>query len=633
MRYPKLFLILLFIFSNYKIFAQCSGALGDPIVNVDFGSGANTFGPPLTSGITNYNYIAGSPNDGAYTIAKTISGLNPGWIQNIVNHTPNDANGYMMVVNASNSPGIFYQSTVSGLCPGTTYEFAAWIINILRNTGIKPKVKFTIENNGSVIGSLVTPEIPEGSSTNWIRYSLTFTTPTNLGVITLKMTNENPGGTGNDLALDDITFRACGPVITQTVNNSENINANLCEGQSANYLFKATVSSDVYNNPKYQWQANTGNGWNDIIGQENKEYTASFVNAQAGVYQYRLITAEAENIGIATCRVATSPFSINVTAFPIANAENFGPVCIGQTIRLNASGGTSYSWTGPNFLSTEKSPTIINATKEMAGDYTVTVSINDCSTTATTTVSILDQPIVATNITEATICEGSSIALSASGGASYQWTPAAGLSDPNAPNTIASPTETTKYSVKVSNGACSETTQITINVNKKAIVEAGADQKIISGQAINFNGKITGNDFTYYWTPSDYLDDPLKLNPIAKPTEDITYTLHAISNLGCATITDDIFIKVYPQIVIPNTFSPNGDSVNDTWNIPTAVAFPNPIVKIVNRNGQLVYQSTGAYKPWDGKLNGKDLPPAVYYYTIYFNEDFETYSGWINLIR
>jgi len=46
--------------------------LGDPIVNVDFGSGASTFGPPLNNGIT--NYIAGSPNDGSYTFAKTISG-------------------------------------------------------------------------------------------------------------------------------------------------------------------------------------------------------------------------------------------------------------------------------------------------------------------------------------------------------------------------------------------------------------------------------------------------------------------------------------------------------------------------------------------------------------------------------
>jgi len=46
------------------------------------------------------------------------------------------------------------------------------------------------------------------------------------------------------------------------------------------------------------------------------------------------------------------------------------------------------------------------------------------------------------------------------------------------------------------------------------------------------------------------------------------------------------------------------------------LAFPNPIVRVVNRNGQPVYQSNGIYKPLDGKLNGRDLPSAVYWYTI-----------------
>ncbi|WP_410477224.1 gliding motility-associated C-terminal domain-containing protein [Pedobacter jeongneungensis] len=67
--------------------------------------------------------------------------------------------------------------------------------------------------------------------------------------------------------------------------------------------------------------------------------------------------------------------------------------------------------------------------------------------------------------------------------------------------------------------------------------------------------------------------------------------------------------------------------------MPAASAFPGPIIKITNRYGQLVYQSTGTFKPWDGKMNGKDLPPAVYYYSVYLNGDFKTYSGWLMLMR
>ena len=93
------------------------------------------------------------------------------------------------------------------------------------------------------------------------------------------------------------------------------------------------------------------------------------------------------------------------------------------------------------------------------------------------------------------------------------------------------------------------------------------------------------------------------------------------------------FILTYPKIEIPNAFSPNGDGVNDTWNVSAAIAFTNPQLKIFNRNGQILYESKGAFKPWDGKFNGHDLPVAAYYYTLFLNEDFKPFTGWILLTR
>ena len=121
-----------------------------------------------------------------------------------------------------------------------------------------------------------------------------------------------------------------------------------------------------------------------------------------------------------------------------------------------------------------------------------------------------------------------------------------------------------------------------------------------------------------------------KINPVATPPTDITYTLTVQS--GCNTSTDDVFVKVYPKIEIPNTFTPNGDGINDTWNIPSISAFEKPRLQVINRNGQLVYETRNA-APWDGKSEGKNVPVGVYYYNLYLNEDFKLYSGWVMLTR
>lgn len=104
----------------------CGGSLGDPVVKIDFGSGSNPQGPPLSGNKTNYIYQAADcPNDGLYTIrSNTNNCFGNAWFQISQDHTGNPG-GYMMIVNASYDPGDFYVDTVKGLCPGTTYEFAS----------------------------------------------------------------------------------------------------------------------------------------------------------------------------------------------------------------------------------------------------------------------------------------------------------------------------------------------------------------------------------------------------------------------------------------------------------------------------------------------------------------------------
>lgn len=642
-----LFFLYIFLFANLAKAQLCNGTFGQSLINQTFGQGNSTdnwYGPlsQYAPGASTFTEFVGPPGPSNYALRPNQSGLvktpaTPGnpfpiYWQPHADHT-GDPNGLMLLIDGIATRTVFFEQQMDNLCPNTILRLSIWVLNSnspAANAQSPNMILRITDPNGNVLNEKSTGSV--SADLTWHQYFVDFTNG-NSSTVTLQLINSTTTNSGNDFALDDITIQACGPAITPFFNTNASL-LNMCEGNTSNFILDANITAG-YTNAVYQWQENTGSGWADIAGKTTKQADIDFSNRTVGTYQYRLITAMNGNIDRTYCRAISEPIKVTVNPLPTAKAEKLDPVCTGGIIQLSASGGTSYKWYGPDgqFLSAEKNPTIANAIKAMEGTYTVQVTANGCTFPATTTLEVLAPIIPITNIQSATICEGKSVQLEASGGSSYLWTPSNGLSNPLASNPIASPTETTTYTVKVSNDGCSATAEITINVNKNAIADAGTDQTIVTGQSTTLNGKVSGDDFTYFWTPSDYLDNPTKLNPIATPTEDITYTLHASSNLGCNSSSDEVFIKVYPKVVIPNAFTPNGDNVNDSWSIPSITSFPSSIVKVTNRYGQLVYQSNGTFKAWDGKMNGKDLPPAVYYYSIYLNKDFKTYTGWVMLMR
>ena len=173
--YMKKLIIALLIFFCRSAAAQapsCTGSLGDPIVDITFGSGGG-FGGPLASGITNMTYIADQcPSDGYYTIVSQTTGCFGGnWLNVTQDHTGN-ANGYFMLINASYNPSQFYTQTINGLCAGTTYQFAAWVLNMAAVANqILPNITFTIEKtDGTVLQTYNTGDIPIAYAVKWIQY-------------------------------------------------------------------------------------------------------------------------------------------------------------------------------------------------------------------------------------------------------------------------------------------------------------------------------------------------------------------------------------------------------------------------------------------------------------------------------
>lgn len=193
----------------------CSNPGGPLVFSQTFGTATK---PVIMDGLTSYQYIPPTcPADGQYTITSTIDGgcFNYTWYAVVSDHTPDDVDGNMMIVNGANKAGAFYQQPVSDLCGGTNYELSFWVLNLLK-TGIcvnplKPNLSVNIETkNGTLLFSAPIGNIEQADKPVWSRYAAVFTAPKTTDATIIKLVN-NTGdyGCGNDMVIDDLQIRQC----------------------------------------------------------------------------------------------------------------------------------------------------------------------------------------------------------------------------------------------------------------------------------------------------------------------------------------------------------------------------------------------------------------------------------------
>ena len=152
------------------------------------------------------------------------------------------------------------------------------------------------------------------------------------------------------------------------------------------------------------------------------------------------------------------------------------------------------------------------------------------------------------------------------------------------------------------------------------------------GSSTILNATASANIIDITWSPVTGLNNYKILEPLANPVSTTLYTLMVQTADGCVGI-DSAKVTVLTKISIPNTFTPNGDAINDLWEIKNLDDYQNSLVEIFDRYGQQVYQSRGYYKPWDGKMNGRQLPFGTYYYIINLNNGSKPVSGYVAIIR
>jgi gliding motility-associated-like protein len=187
--------------------------------------------------------------------------------------------------------------------------------------------------------------------------------------------------------------------------------------------------------------------------------------------------------------------------------------------------------------------------------------------------------------------------------------------------------------IKNSFGCMSDTMIKPLNIYPYPQISAGPDIRILEGLSGALEATAVGTNLEYLWASSTFLNNPLVLNPVCTPTRDIHYLL-TVKGIGGCSSTDDVNVILLKSPLIPNTFSPNGDGINDLWKIEYLNQYPNARVQVFARTGQLVFESKNGYlKAWDGTYNGKPLLVDTYYYIIEPASGRDPITGYITILK
>lgn len=318
--------------------------------------------------------------------------------------------------------------------------------------------------------------------------------------------------------------------------------------------------------------------------------------------------------------------------------------------RISYSDGTQNN----NYITSASTDSLKNL--KNAGNYSL-LSIEDefCKgsvnepSQATVSVKQPSNPVLST--TNEIICEEDSLQLSVSNignGKVTGWvvnnSEIVGTEDMTFFTYLASGVSSkTNIYVKVKDSSCtsllsSDTANIIVRKTPKVIIQ---DTIVNIGQTITLNGMVDPDSAIVSWTPTLYMT--AGMNSIS-PTLSIPFdAIEETREYGVTALLNDCISKATISIIITrdlfvfNSFSPNGDQINDTWTIYGIEKYPNMTINVFNRYGQKVFASSKGYtEKWRGDKDGKALPVGTYYYVIDLGDsevENSDYTGSVTIVK
>lgn len=598
-RYLVVLKLVFFFIASFQIsYSQdslCTGHLGDNIFTTgDFGSGIPYIYPTDPGYAQGLQYTTTvPPGNGEYTLTNDMTKWPTAfstWLR-IGDNSP-DPNGYMMVVNASFASAIFYEQVITDVCENTVYEFSADVINLIRNGvggHILPNVSFLIDD----VEMYMTDPIPQDE--NWHTYGFTFTTKPGQSSIKLSLRNNAPGGVGNDLALDNLSFRACGGNSSTSINTSGKI----CESSLFPVLTAKVDADSIF----LQWQISLDSGivFNNIPGATDTTYQID--QQSAGTYFFRFVySTSASNLTNSNCRIFSDPIMVEVVAREFIIKDT---LCEGFTFNLN---GIEYGETGIY--------------------HQYFTAYDGCDSIVTLDLLVFpDPPIIAEFAFTPPSCigadDGSISVLSVEGTRPPFIFKVNGIVIPPPSTSLKVPAGTYLVSIENEYG-CSDSEEIVVPDGPVLDINTIDDVTIVLGHSIVLETSTNIPLSNIEWTPAWDLDCSYCQSPTATPSEDETYVITAETEGGCFDV-DTITVRIDkdPVIYIPNIFSPNNDQVNDFFEItadPLNVGTIDLAI-IFDRWGGIMSEQAnlfneGRMRLWDGMTPAGPVNSGLYVYII-----------------
>ena len=419
------------------------------------------------------------------------------------------------------------------------------------------------------------------------------------------------------------------------------ITPTVCQGQTATISSNATIPTGTIT--EWRWFMGDGNTYTFNNG---NNFTHTYANY--GTYQVKLVTQSADGCISDTARqsITVSPVPVPAFSMPASVCMPNGSVQFTNNSTIADNSTITYSWDfgDGSAPSTVASPSHIYAA---SGSYNVTLTAtgaNGCTaSTSQLFDDFFDKPIAAFTADATEICSGTAVRFTDAStapnstvtGWTYIFSDGSSLSQQNPTKTFGNAgTYTVRLVVTNAQGCTSDTSApVTITVHQQPQVNAGPDFVVAQGTTIQFLATSNTPGVDILWSPAAGLSSATILQPTHVAVADAAYTITLSDGNGFCTATDNLTVKILRPLKIPNAFSPNGDNINDRWEIENLADYTGAVVEVFNRYGSMVWKSAGYATPWDGTSNGKPLPLATYYYVIQLKNGFKPISGSITIVR